>query len=41
MATTSARAARRPRDASEGRDSVGMYLDEIARTPLLDAAAEV
>ena len=25
----------------EGRDSVGMYLDEIARTPLLDAATEV
>src|SRR4028118_2396307 len=25
----------------EGRDSVGMYLDEIARTPLLDAAQEV
>ena len=24
-----------------GRDSVGMYLDEIARTPLLDAATEV
>ena len=27
--------------AIEGRDSVGMYLDEIARTPLLDAATEV
>jgi len=26
---------------AEGRDSVGMYLDEIARTPLLDAAQEV
>jgi RNA polymerase sigma factor (sigma-70 family) len=25
----------------EGRDSVGLYLDEIARTPLLDAAREV
>ncbi|CAN5203564.1 sigma-70 family RNA polymerase sigma factor [soil metagenome] len=25
----------------EGRDSVGMYLDEIARTPLLDAVTEV
>jgi RNA polymerase primary sigma factor len=25
----------------EGRDSVGLYLDEIARTPLLDAASEV
>jgi len=36
-----ARAARRPHDATEGRDSVGMYLDEISRTPLLDAAAEV
>ncbi|MDO9379391.1 MAG: sigma-70 family RNA polymerase sigma factor [Nocardioidaceae bacterium] len=29
------------RDRSEGRDSVGMYLDEISRTPLLDAAREV
>ena len=30
------------RDGSiEGRDSVGLYLDEIARTPLLDAATEV
>ena len=29
------------RDTIEGRDSVGMYLDEIARTPLLDAATEV
>src|ERR687895_260442 len=25
----------------EGRDSVGLYLDEIARNPLLDAAMEV
>ena len=25
----------------EGRDSVGLYLDEIARNDLLDAAAEV
>src|ERR1700712_3194295 len=25
----------------EGRDSVGLYLDEIARNPLLDAALEV
>ncbi len=25
----------------EGRDSVGLYLDEIARTPLLDAQTEV
>ncbi|MBA2550295.1 MAG: sigma-70 family RNA polymerase sigma factor [Nocardioidaceae bacterium] len=40
-ATTAARATRRPRDSAEGRDSVGMYLDEIARTPLLDAAREV
>jgi RNA polymerase primary sigma factor len=29
------------REAVEGRDSVGMYLDEIARTPLLDAITEV
>ena len=36
MATSRAHA----RD-SEGRDSVGMYLDEIARTPLLDAITEV
>jgi RNA polymerase primary sigma factor len=27
--------------AIDGRDSVGMYLDEIARTPLLDAETEV
>jgi RNA polymerase primary sigma factor len=39
--TQSARESRRSREASEGRDSVGMYLDEIARTPLLDAAREV
>ncbi|UPK73289.1 sigma-70 family RNA polymerase sigma factor [Nocardioidaceae bacterium SCSIO 66511] len=32
---------RRPRESAEGRDSVGMYLDEISRTPLLDAAREV
>src|SRR4051812_50146313 len=25
----------------EGRDSVGLYLDEIAQTPLLDAITEV
>ena len=35
----------RPRPSTgreiEGRDSVGLYLDEIARTPLLDAAREV
>ena len=33
-----------PRTATreiEGRDSVGLYLDEIARTPLLDAITEV
>jgi RNA polymerase primary sigma factor len=29
------------REPVEGRDSVGMYLDEIARTPLLDAVTEV
>ena len=29
------------RESIEGRDSVGLYLDEIARTPLLDAATEV
>ena len=29
------------RESFEGRDSVGMYLDEIARTPLLDAITEV
>jgi RNA polymerase sigma factor (sigma-70 family) len=28
-------------EGTEGRDSVGLYLDEIARTPLLDAATEV
>jgi RNA polymerase primary sigma factor len=37
MATRSISASRE----IEGRDSVGLYLDEIARTPLLDAAAEV
>jgi RNA polymerase sigma factor (sigma-70 family) len=31
----------RSHEATDGRDSVGQYLDEIARTPLLDAAAEV
>ncbi|HEX6515089.1 MAG TPA: sigma-70 family RNA polymerase sigma factor [Nocardioidaceae bacterium] len=30
-----------PRESIEGRDSVGLYLDEIARTPLLDAITEV
>jgi RNA polymerase sigma factor (sigma-70 family) len=29
------------RESIEGRDSVGLYLDEIARTPLLDAITEV
>ncbi len=28
-------------ESTEGRDSVGLYLDEIARTPLLDAETEV
>ncbi len=40
-ATTTRRAASAARDGGDGRDSVGMYLDEIARTPLLDAAQEV
>lgn len=35
MATTTARVR------TEGRDSVGMYLSEISRNPLLDAAQEV
>ncbi len=39
------RTARRPATGAtreiEGRDSVGLYLDEIARNPLLDAASEV
>ncbi len=38
---TRARAATRRERDLEGRDSVGMYLEEIARTPLLDAAREV
>ncbi len=33
--------ARRTEREIEGRDSVGLYLDEIARTPLLDAITEV
>jgi len=37
----SAATRRDTRRDGEGRDSVGMYLDEIARTPLLDAAQEV
>ena len=32
---------RHTRESIEGRDSVGLYLDEIARTPLLDAITEV
>lgn len=39
MATATAR--RNTGREIEGRDSVGLYLDEIARTPLLDAAREV
>ncbi|MDR3033755.1 MAG: RNA polymerase subunit sigma, partial [Kitasatospora sp.] len=31
----------RPTNLEADRDLVGMYLDEIARTPLLDAAQEV
>ncbi len=38
--TTTRTASRNDREI-EGRDSVGLYLDEIARTPLLDAATEV
>ncbi|MDQ6526468.1 sigma-70 family RNA polymerase sigma factor [Nocardioides sp. LHD-245] len=44
MATTMTRPASSKRNTGreiEGRDSVGLYLDEIARTPLLDAAREV
>ena len=39
MAAT--RTATRRSDNIEGKDGVGMYLAEIARTPLLDAAREV
>ncbi len=40
--TTSRTATLEAREHSiEGRDSVGLYLDEIARTPLLDAVTEV
>jgi RNA polymerase primary sigma factor len=42
--TESSRPARRTSHTDRevnGRDSVGLYLDEIARTPLLDAAQEV
>ncbi len=40
MFVTTATKTRQDREI-EGRDSVGLYLDEIARTPLLDAATEV
>ncbi|MFZ2504199.1 MAG: sigma-70 family RNA polymerase sigma factor [Nocardioides sp.] len=40
MAMSTATPTRRGREI-EGRDSVGLYLDEIARNPLLDAAGEV
>ncbi|CAN5138335.1 sigma-70 family RNA polymerase sigma factor [soil metagenome] len=39
MATATAR--KTTARSIEGRDSVGLYLDEIARTPLLDAQREV
>ncbi|MBF4160935.1 sigma-70 family RNA polymerase sigma factor [Nocardioides acrostichi] len=43
--TTATRSTRSTRTSTtreiEGRDSVGLYLDEIARNSLLDAAAEV
>ncbi|MBA2418937.1 MAG: sigma-70 family RNA polymerase sigma factor [Nocardioidaceae bacterium] len=38
---TRQRSATGTRERAEGRDSVGMYLDEISRTPLLDAEREV
>jgi RNA polymerase primary sigma factor len=38
---TATRTATRRTDSIEGKDGVGMYLAEIARTPLLDAAREV
>ncbi|MFC6153225.1 sigma-70 family RNA polymerase sigma factor [Nocardioides yefusunii] len=41
MATRTATRATTSDREIEGRDSVGLYLDEIARTPLLDAATEV
>ncbi|GGD19251.1 sigma-70 family RNA polymerase sigma factor [Nocardioides daphniae] len=41
MATRTAPRAHSADREIEGRDSVGLYLDEIARTPLLDAATEV
>ena len=39
MTATTVRTRRN--DSIEGKDAVGMYLAEIARTPLLDAAREV
>jgi RNA polymerase primary sigma factor len=42
MTVATPKSARTRQDREiEGRDSVGLYLDEIARTPLLDAATEV
>ena len=42
MSTTTTRGTTRGTSREiEGRDSVGLYLDEIARNPLLDAAREV
>ncbi len=38
---TATRTATRRTDSIEGKDGVGMYLAQIARTPLLDAAREV
>jgi hypothetical protein len=38
---TATKTATRRSDNIEGKDGVGMYLAEIARTPLLDAAREV
>ena len=38
---TATRTASRRTESIEGKDGVGMYLAEIARTPLLDAAREV
>ena len=40
-ARTTTRTTRSNTREIEGRDSVGLYLDEIARNPLLDAAMEV
>jgi RNA polymerase sigma factor (sigma-70 family) len=38
---TATKTATKRHDSIEGKDGVGMYLAEIARTPLLDAAREV